>query len=94
MSTPSELAQIRTELDALDLRLFSLLAERQRLIERVIDFKRRNSLGVVDRQREDEMLDQAEKSGRAVDLDPRVARQVLRAIIDAFTLLEVEDLEP
>jgi chorismate mutase len=27
-------------------------------------------------------------------LDPRIARQVLRAIIDAFTLLEVEQLGP
>jgi hypothetical protein len=40
------------------------------------------------------MLEGIEQIAVSEGLDPRIARQVLRAVIDAFTLLEVEDLGP
>jgi chorismate mutase len=49
-------------------------------------------MGVVDRRREDEMLARMEGIASDGGLDPRIARQVLRAVIDAFTLMEVEQL--
>ena len=49
-------------------------------------------MGVVDRGREDDMLVRIGDLASARGLDPRIARQVLRAVIDAFTLLEVEEL--
>ncbi len=74
--------------------LVGVLAERSRLITEVIEYKRRNHMAVVDRGREDEMLARIGDLAAADGLDPRIARQVLRAVIDAFTLLEVEDLGP
>ncbi len=71
-----------------------ILAERSQLIGDVICFKRSHSLAVVDRSREDEMLARIEVEAASKDLDPRIARQVPRAAIDAFTLLEVEALDP
>ena len=62
------------------------------LIGEVIDFKRTHGMSVVDRKREDEMLTRIEAMATAEGLDPRIARQVLRAVIDAFTLMEVEQL--
>jgi chorismate mutase len=92
--TPPELAAIRDRLDLVDRRLLEVLSERAALIAEVIAFKRAHAMAVVDRAREQEMLeamaDRAELSG----LDPRIAAQVLRAVIDAFTLLEVEQLGP
>ena len=38
------------------------------------------------------MLERVETLATAEGLDPRITRQVLRAVIDAFTLLEVEQL--
>ena len=91
---PPELAAIRDRLDLVDGRLLDVLTERAALIAEVISFKRAHAIAVVDRSREEEMLhtmaDRAEQSG----LDPRIARQVLRAVIDAFTILEVEHLGP
>jgi chorismate mutase len=86
------LAGIRERLDDVDTRLVVLLAERGELIREVIDVKRGRGTGVVDRAREEEMLTRigALASGRG--LDPEVARQVLRAVIDAFTRLEVDEL--
>jgi len=83
---------VRVRLDDVDRRLIGLLAERAELIREVIDFKRAKGMGVVDRAREDEMLARIEVMASERGLDPRIARQVLRAVIDAFTLLEVEQL--
>lgn len=82
----------RRELDALDVSLVQILARRSRVILNVIRYKKANSMAVVDRGREDTMLAGIERIARSEGLDPRIARQVLRSVIDAFTLLEVEKL--
>jgi chorismate mutase len=86
------LADVRRRLDDLDGRLAQLLIERGRLIGDVIAFKEAHGMGVVDRGREDEMLARIEAIASEGGLDPRIARQVLRTVIDAFTLMEVEQL--
>jgi isochorismate pyruvate lyase len=92
--TPSELSQIRREIDVVDRQLVALLAHRSRLVGRVVVYKRENHMAVVDRGREDEMLARIADVAKDEGLDPRVAQQVLRTIIDGFTLLEVEELGP
>ncbi len=91
---PLDLDAIRVGIDDVDRRIVALLAERQRLVGQVLDYKRVRHMAVVDRAREDRMLDAIEVTAAAHGLDPRVARQVLRTIIDGFTLLEVEELGP
>jgi isochorismate pyruvate lyase len=93
-SPPLDLTAIRTGIDAVDVRLVELLAERQRLVQSVVDYKRAHRMSVVDRHREDEMLAAIAETAKEHGLDPRVAQQVLRTIIDGFTLLEVEELGP
>jgi len=90
--TELDLSEIRTRLDALDEQLVAVLAARSQLIREVIAYKREHGMAVVDRPREDAMLTKVEALAEAEGLDPRIARQVLRAVIDAFTLLEVEHL--
>jgi isochorismate pyruvate lyase len=90
----SSLQDSRAELDALDVTLVQVLARRSKVILDVIQYKRANSLAVVDRDREDRMLAGIEQIAVSEGLDPRIARQVLRSVIDAFTLLEVEALGP
>lgn len=89
-----DLAEIRRQIDDVDRRLVSLLAERGRLVDGVVRYKRSHHMGVVDRGREDEMLARIGLLAKDNGLDPRVAQQVLRTIIDGFTLLEVEELGP
>lgn len=89
-----DLQHIRVQIDDVDRRLVLLLAERARLVEQVVQYKRTHHMGVVDRGREDEMLARIAELAKDEGLDPRVAQQVLRTIIDGFTLLEVEELEP
>jgi isochorismate pyruvate lyase len=88
------LQESRTALDALDVALVQVLARRSEVIRDVIRYKRARSIAVVDRDREDRMLADIERVATAEGLDPRIARQVLPSVIDAFTLLEVEELGP
>jgi chorismate mutase len=89
-----DLGAIRQQIDDVDRRLVRLLAERARLVEGVVHYKRAHHMGVVDRGREDEMLARIALLAKDEGVDPRVAQQVLRTIIDGFTLLEVEELGP
>src|SRR3954471_11442386 len=89
-----DLAAIRDRLDALDRDLVRVLSDRAALIVEVVRFKRTHGLPVVDRAREDEMLERIGNLAVDANLDARIAQQVLRAVIDAFTLLEVEQLGP
>jgi chorismate mutase len=93
-SDPPDLDSIRDRLDVVDRRLVDVLTDRARLIAEVITHKRAHAMAVVDRAREEEMLDRIGAIAAEGGLDPRIARQVLRAVIDAFTLLEVEQLGP
>jgi isochorismate pyruvate lyase len=89
-----DLGQIRQGIDDVDRRLVALLAERSALVGQVVHYKRARHMGVVDRGREDVMLARIADTAREHGVDPRVAQQVLRTIIDGFTLLEVEELGP
>lgn len=89
-----DLEAIRRGIDEVDRRLVALLAERARLVGQVVHYKRSRHMAVVDRAREERMLDRIGDLAEQAGLDPRVARQVLRTIIDGFTLLEVEELGP
>jgi 3-deoxy-7-phosphoheptulonate synthase len=89
-----DLGDIRRQIDDVDRRLVALLAERAGLVGGVVRYKRAHHMAVVDRGREDEMLARIAALAKDEGVDPRVAQQVLRTIIDGFTLLEVEELGP
>lgn len=89
-----DLPEIRRQIDDADRRLVAVLAERSRLVDGVVRYKRARRMAVVDRGREDEMISRIAETARQAGVDPRVAQQVLRTIIDGFTLLEVEELGP
>lgn len=89
-----DLEDIRRRIDDVDRRLIGLLAERARLVDGVVHYKRAHHMPVVDRGREDRMLARIADVAKDAGVDPRVAQQVLRTIIDGFTLLEVEELGP
>jgi chorismate mutase len=93
-SPGGDLEEIRRRIDDVDQRLIALLAERSRLVNGVVHYKRAHHMPVVDRGREDRMLERIAEIARGAGVDPRVAQQVLRTIIDGFTLLEVEELGP
>ncbi len=91
---PLDLSEIRDRIDDVDRRLVALLAERSRVVGEVVRYKRARHMGVVDRAREEAMLAKIGDTASQAGLDPRVARAVLRTVIDGFTLIEAEELGP
>jgi len=89
-----DLSAIRKELDRIDRKLVDLLVERSSVIEEVVRYKGRYGLPVVDRAREAEVLEAAAAYAGTTPLDPRIATDVLRAVIDGFTRLQLERLSP
>jgi chorismate mutase len=92
VSDTDGLEDLRRELDDLDTQLMALLLDRQTVIRKVIEFKKPRGIPAVRLDREEAMLARASDIAATSGLDPRVARQVLRAVIEAFTLLEVDHL--
>jgi chorismate mutase len=87
-----DLNKLRLMLDELDGQLVDILADRARIVHQVIEVKRSNAMDAVDIGREQEMLSRIETISVAKGLDPRIARLVLRSIIDSFVLIEMEEL--
>lgn len=82
------LAELRREIDALDAELVSVLAKRQRCVERVIEIKRAQDLPARLPDRIDEVLKRVSKLAAAQKLEPDLAVAVWREMIEQFIAFE------
>jgi isochorismate pyruvate lyase len=82
------LPDLRREIDALDAELISLLAKRQRCVERVIEIKRAQKLPARIPDRIDEVLKRVRKLAKAQKLEPDLAEAVWREMIEQFIAYE------
>jgi len=82
VSYEEEIAPLRTEIDRLNEELLDKLRERVDVALRIAEVKKRHGVPVVDRAREEKVLDRV--GGVAADrgLDPVAVRRVFRAVID------------
>jgi len=76
-----ELNQLRQKIDAIDDRFVSLLAERQKLVEEVIQLKKKYSLPVYHPAREENLISQRRKQGSREGLDPDFIEELYRLIL-------------
>jgi isochorismate pyruvate lyase len=87
--TPSAaLSDLRREIDALDTELVSVLARRQRCVERVIEIKRAQNIPARLPDRIEEVLQRVSKLASAQKLDPALAVAVWREMIEQFIAYE------
>ncbi len=92
--TPSaSLSDLRQEIDALDAELVSLMARRQRCVERVVEIKRARSLPARIPERIDEVLERVRGLAEAQRLEPDLAVAVWREMIEQFIAYEERALE-
>ena len=76
----SGLEGLRSEIDALDDALLSLLARRMAVAQDIGRYKREHGMSVLQAQRYDAMLSRREREAAAVGLDPEFVKRVLRTI--------------
>jgi isochorismate pyruvate lyase len=84
----TSLSDLRREIDALDTELVSVLARRQRCVERVIEIKRAQNIPARLPDRIDEVLQRVSKLASAQKLDPALAVAVWREMIEQFIAYE------
>ncbi len=84
----ASLSDLRRQIDALDAELVSVLAKRQRCVERVIEIKRARELPARIPDRIDEVLARVRKLALAEKLEPDLAVAVWREMIEQFIAYE------
>lgn len=85
-----DLKRVRDEIDSIDQQLVELLARRQGLVERAGVLKRGQSTEAVKApDRVAQVIAARRDAASNAGLDPDVAEQVWRAMIQAFTSLEL-----
>ena len=89
----ASLADLRREIDALDAELVSVLARRQRCVERVIEIKRVQDLPARLPDRIEEVLKRVSRLAAAQKLEPELAVAVWREMIEQFIAFEERVLE-
>lgn len=89
---PDDLKVARNEIDRIDAQLVRLLGERQNVVERVIDIKKRNNLPAYIPDRVDVVIENAARQASEVGLSPDLARRLWRTMVEWFVDYENEKL--
>lgn len=87
------LADLRRQIDGLDAELVTLLAKRQRCVERVIEVKRAANLPARIPERIDEVLARVRGLAQAEQLEPDLAVALWREMIERFIAYEERALK-
>lgn len=86
----NDLTHVRADIDGIDAEIVRLLARRQRLVERAGTLKKGQSTDAVKApNRVAHVIAARRAAAIEAGLDPDVAEQVWRAMIQAFTSLEL-----
>lgn len=92
MAEPGEeLAALRARLDDVDARLIGLAAERQRVVAEIGRLKRSEGRQLRDFARERQVLDLAARNAERHGLDPALARELVRRLIEASLAAQEQD---
>jgi chorismate mutase/prephenate dehydrogenase len=86
-----DLAALRAKLDDVDARLIALAAERQRIVAEIGRLKRQDGRQLRDYARERQVLERAVANARREGLDPALAEELLRQLIDASLTAQEHD---
>lgn len=85
---PADLKTARADIDRIDAQLVALLAERQKVVERVIAIKTREGIPALIPERVDVVIENAATLAKAAGMSPDLARHVWRSMVDWFVAYE------
>lgn len=83
---------LRQEIDAIDVRLVKLLAERARVVAEVAEVKAANGIPAFIPERVEEVISQVRELAGREGMEPDLAEAVWRAMIDWFVAFEAKHL--
>lgn len=80
-SHEKELDLLRETIDDIDQRIVSLLADRQRQVEKIVSIKEKHNLPVYHPAREENMISSLRRQAAASDLEPDFIEEIYRSIM-------------
>jgi len=86
------MAELRVQIDAIDVDLISLLSTRARYIDRAVDLKRVEGLPARTTDRVAEVLDKVAAAATEKGLDPDLARGLWAVLIEWSIQREIKEL--
>lgn len=90
-SPARSLAELRAELDQVDAELVGAIARRQALVAEIGRWKHAQGRQLRDYQREREVIDKVRAAAQAAGLDPEVAAQVMKLLIESSLTTQEQD---
>ena len=75
------LENLRSELSSIDRQLIELIAERQRIVGEIGRSKQSAGRATRDYEREKEVLEMARRQARSLNVDPKIAEEILSTLI-------------
>lgn len=91
MTYEEEIAPLRDEINRLNAEIVEKLAERVRVATEIGEVKHKYGKPIVDRSREEKVLNQARTLAEDERIDPVGVEKIFRAIIELCTQAELED---
>jgi len=85
------LSELRAELDNVDAQLISAIARRQELVAEIGRWKHAQGKQLRDYQREREVISNVRARAEAAGLDPQIAEQVLKLLIESSLTTQEQD---
>ena len=89
--TREGIAELRDEIDGLNVQIVELLARRVEVARRIGEAKRERNLPLVDRTREGKVYERVRELAMERGLDPEGVEKVFREIVDLCTGAQLED---
>lgn len=77
MRNNNELDKLRRQIDEIDKNIFSLISKRMAIVKKIGEFKKQHSLAVVDKDREEKIIN---KNAQDSGLDKNFARRLYQVI--------------
>ncbi len=78
---PDNLSVARDEIDAIDHEIVALLAKRQRVVKKVVTYKKENNMPVYHPAREEDLISKRRNQGASEGLDPNYVEELFRSMI-------------
>ncbi len=86
------LSDLRREIDDIDDKIVSLLADRQQVVSRVADFKKAHNLPVYHPAREEDLISKLRQQARSAGLNPDCIEEIYRTIIHRSRIEQTRQL--
>jgi len=73
--------RLRKEIDSVDSQILKLIAKRMKISKKIGAWKKKNSMKVVDLQRERKVLDKISQKARRLRVDSHLSRKLFKLIM-------------